>query len=112
MQLNYNQSQAPFPKPLLRWAGGKQRLIPHLLGACPPDLDNLVSFLGAGSLFFALQPKRAILGDANKALIEVHRTYIGTVERGEVNLTLENIEKLALGLNLAVWELMKEAEKE
>lgn len=43
---------------------------------------------------------------------KVHRTYMGTVERGEVNLTLENIEKLAQGLNLAVWELMKEAEKE
>lgn len=44
--------------------------------------------------------------------IKVHRTYMGTVERGEVNLTLDNIDKIANGLRLAAWELLKEAEKE
>jgi transcriptional regulator with XRE-family HTH domain len=33
----------------------------------------------------------------------LHRTYIGSVERGEQNISLENIEKLAatLGVSLA-----------
>ena len=31
---------------------------------------------------------------------KVHRTYMGTVERGETNLTLENIDKLARALGL------------
>ena len=44
--------------------------------------------------------------------IGVHRTYMGTVERGEVNLTLENIEKIAIGLRLTVWQLLKETEQE
>jgi transcriptional regulator with XRE-family HTH domain len=42
---------------------------------------------------------------------KVHRTYVGTVERGETNVTLESIEKLAAALKLRVWELLKEAER-
>lgn len=30
----------------------------------------------------------------------VHRTYIGMIERGEKNVTLENIQKLAIALNV------------
>jgi transcriptional regulator with XRE-family HTH domain len=41
---------------------------------------------------------------------KVHRTYMGTVERGETNLTLENIEKLARALGLQMWQLLKEVE--
>ena len=37
----------------------------------------------------------------------VHRTYIGMIERGEKNITLENIQKLSRALNLALEELMK-----
>ena len=42
---------------------------------------------------------------------KVHRTYMGTVERGETNLTLENIDKLARALNLKIWQLLKEVEE-
>ncbi len=44
--------------------------------------------------------------------IKVHRTYMGTVERGEVNLTLENLEKIAIGLKLTASELLKKKKKE
>ena len=40
---------------------------------------------------------------AHKA--ELHRTYIGMIERAEKNITLLNIEKLALALNVAVKDL-------
>jgi transcriptional regulator with XRE-family HTH domain len=42
---------------------------------------------------------------------KVHRTYMGTVERGETNLTLDNIEKLARALGLKMWQLLKEVEE-
>ncbi len=36
---------------------------------------------------------------------ELHRTYIGGIERGERNLSLENIEKIALALGITLAEL-------
>ena len=36
----------------------------------------------------------------------VHRTYIGTVERGETNLTLVNIYKLAKALEISPKDLI------
>jgi len=36
----------------------------------------------------------------------VHRTYIGMIERGEKNITLENIEKIAKALAISLEKLM------
>lgn len=36
----------------------------------------------------------------------VHRTYIGMVERAEKNITLENIEKIAIALELRPKDLV------
>lgn len=32
----------------------------------------------------------------------LHRTYIGMIERGEKNITIENIEKLSKGLDVSM----------
>jgi transcriptional regulator with XRE-family HTH domain len=40
-------------------------------------------------------------------LANVHRTYIGMVERAEKNITLVNIEKIANALNINITELLK-----
>ena len=42
---------------------------------------------------------------ADKA--DLHRTYVGSVERGERNVSIDNIERLAAALNLDVIELLK-----
>jgi transcriptional regulator with XRE-family HTH domain len=44
--------------------------------------------------------------------VGVHRTYMGAVERGEKNITLNNIERIARALKLKAGELIVEAEKE
>ena len=36
----------------------------------------------------------------------LHRTYIGMIERGEKNITLTNIEKIAKALDVSIIELM------
>lgn len=40
-------------------------------------------------------------------LADVHRTYIGMIERAEKNITLINIEKIANALNVNINELLK-----
>lgn len=43
---------------------------------------------------------------AHKA--NLHRTYIGMVERGEKNITLQNIEKLANAFNCTISDLLSD----
>lgn len=38
---------------------------------------------------------------------DLHRTYIGMIERAEKNITLLNIEKIAKALNVEISELLK-----
>jgi transcriptional regulator with XRE-family HTH domain len=37
----------------------------------------------------------------------VHRTYIGMIERAEKNITLENIKKIAVGLDIKIEDLLE-----
>ena len=36
----------------------------------------------------------------------VHRTYVGAVERGEVNISLDNLDRLSAALGVEVAELL------
>lgn len=42
---------------------------------------------------------------------DLHRTYIGMIERAEKNITLINIEKIANALAVDIKELFDETEK-
>lgn len=42
------------------------------------------------------------LGD----MANLHRTYIGMIERGEKNITLLNIEKISMALDLTLKQIM------
>lgn len=67
------------PKPFLKWAGGKRRLLPHLLGhvtGVRPFENYHEPFVGAGALFFSLGSAwrpGTVINDSNRNLI---RTYI------------------------------------
>lgn len=37
----------------------------------------------------------------------LHRTYIGQVERGERNISIDNMEKLADAVSLPLWEMLR-----
>ena len=37
----------------------------------------------------------------------IHRTYVGSIERGEQNISVDNIHKLAKALKISVSELFK-----
>lgn len=60
------------PKPFLRWAGSKQKLIPHLQQYWGTGHARYIEpFMGSAKLFFAISPEQAILSDANAFLVEV-----------------------------------------
>lgn len=37
----------------------------------------------------------------------IHRAYIGHIERGEKNLSLSTLQKIAKALDKEIWELIK-----
>lgn len=40
-------------------------------------------------------------------LCGLHRTYVGSVERGERNISIDNMERLALSLDVPLEKLIK-----
>ena len=42
----------------------------------------------------------------------LHRTYMGSIERGERNISLDNIERIAKTLGLTAGQLLIKADKE
>ena len=46
--------------------------------------------------------------EALAAQCELHRTYVGAVERGERNVTLQTLEKIATALHVDPLELLRE----
>jgi transcriptional regulator with XRE-family HTH domain len=58
----------------------------------------------------ALRQKRNKLGVSQEAfadMCELDRTYVGGIERGERNVALVNIEKLAKTLRISISELFR-----
>ena len=61
----------------------------------------------------AIRERRTALGLSQEELAEAvacHRNYMGRIERGEQNITLDMMVRVARGLRSSINELMKEAE--
>ena len=60
-------------KPLIRWAGGKRVIVPKLFRFVPKNFGTYYEpLIGSGALFFALNPRRAVVADVNPELINFY----------------------------------------
>ncbi len=76
-------------QPFLKWAGGKTQLLPELLNHVPNTYGRYIEpFVGAGALFFHLQPKRALLADLNGDLINCYE-----VVRDQIQSLIDELQK-------------------
>jgi DNA adenine methylase len=61
-------------KPFLRWAGSKRKQLSRLGRFWSPAHSAYIEpFAGSACLFFSLEPHSAVIGDANRDLVEVYR---------------------------------------
>ncbi len=56
-----------------------------------------------------LRARDGLSQEALAGLVDLHRTYVGSIERSERNVSLDNIEKLAMALRIDICELLSES---
>ena len=44
-------------------------------------------------------------------LARLHRTYVGSVERGERNISIDNMDRLAASLRVSIRDLLKDGDE-
>ena len=79
--------------PIVKWAGGKGRLLGQLLPMLPPGVElrrHVEPFFGGGAMFFARAPERALLSDVNPALVNVYEQV-----RDDVDGVIRALRRLA-----------------
>ena len=62
--------------------------------------DDIIKRIGLNITI--IREKRGLTQEELGALSGLHRAYIGQIERGEKNIGLRNLEKIANALNISV----------
>ena len=64
-----------------------------------------------GERIRALRTKAGYSQESFADAAGVHRTYMGTLERGEANVSLSNLHKISTALGITLSELFRTVEK-
>ncbi|MDR0472670.1 MAG: Dam family site-specific DNA-(adenine-N6)-methyltransferase [Treponema sp.] len=81
-------------KPFLKWVGGKRQLLAVIKKSLPKVINNYIyyePFIGAGALFFELQPQKAVINDYNEQLILTYNVIKEKV--GDLVILLKEYQK-------------------
>lgn len=65
-----------------------------------------------GAAVRALRLEQGIAQDRLSEMAALHRTYVGSVERGERNISLSNVQRLAAALGVSLSQLFLRVEHE
>ncbi len=69
--------------PVLKWVGGKRQLLPVINKHLPKINNNTTyyePFVGGGAVLFNIQPKKAVINDVNRELIDVYKVIKDNVD--------------------------------
>lgn len=62
-------------KPLIKWSGGKTDEIKQFISYFPENYNLYIEpFVGGGSVFFYLQPTKAVINDVHTELIDFYNS--------------------------------------
>ncbi len=85
-------------QPLIKWPGGKSKEYGEIKDLIPEYSRYIEPFFGGGAVFFNLQPKKAIINDICKELIEFYRFIKGENDKKKFKYCLydyvDNWEKI------------------
>ena len=80
-------------KPIVKWAGGKRQIIEILKNYLPKEFNTYYEpFVGGGALLFELSPKKAVINDSNKELINVYKVLCDEDKFNKMCKLLNNYE--------------------
>jgi DNA adenine methylase len=74
--INIHINNSTMARPVLKWAGGKRRLIKDIMRLLPTDYHARgyhEPFFGGGALFFHLEPETGSINDVNKKLMNFYK---------------------------------------
>lgn len=87
-------------KPLIKWAGGKSNEFKYIENLIPKSHDRYIEpFFGGGAVFFALEPKKAIVNDLSEDLVSFYKLLKNPQKR---ELFKEELERY-----VKYWERVK-----
>lgn len=91
-------------------------LLLHTISSFTPlqfnSMENKEVLIQFGLRVRQLRKERSLSQEELSFKANLHRTYIGMIERAEKNITLVNIEKIANALNVDIKELFNGKEKD
>lgn len=99
-------------RPILKWAGGKTQMLRDLLPKVPSSYGRYIEpFFGGGAMFFAVQPKSAIIADSNPELINMYRQVADCVDDVIKYLEqYENTREIFYVVRSQRWESLSKSE--
>ena len=81
-------------KPFVKWAGGKRQIMDKLMKYVPHEFDTYYEpFVGGGALLFELSPKKAVINDSNKELMNVYEVLCSEEKFKKLCSTLNSYER-------------------